>query len=714
MSAAQDQPREAHLSLPLPRLHVAMLAVGDDDVEAFCRVGRVLAAEYGHRVRVAAHDKHSRLVESCGHEFCPIAGDPALIMRARGPLSAGDAPAISAAVGEMLASLPSAVTEVRPGGMQFTPDLLIANPPIRGHIHVAEWLGVPLHLMSMEPGVPTASFPALTTDQVDRGAAGNLATYRKEEEQEWVWLQPLIAQLRLQLRLPSVHWGMEDAVFARVRALPFAFLWSEKLTPKPPDWGISADVVGCVKLDPVRCPSVDQTSVAVHLVEVLELKPVLICLVGDMNAAVAGEVVRRMSVAAEDSGTPVVLELDEILARETARYNSKQFVITPPIAHGPILSKLSGIMHSGTARATMEGLDAGLPTLVCPGTGPQAFCGLQVERAGVGPGPWRQMQSVAELVKAFQLLSSMEIKAKVAAMAVALKHEDGAAGAAAAVHRHLPRVTIVCDVCARLLQCNERNSFGPSSPQGSGLACYQVEKTGVRLCARCVAELGTPFLGPVHPLRYADHAADGPEGIVSGIARGSAYLASQSVTAVTDLLSKPAQGYQEGGGAGLVMGAAEAMKNVFWRPIKGGAVMCEQAVVGTMNSYDGGKRKDLFSSGVREQAQVLADRQDPRTKRLAQQAGSARAERPVRASAAAYDEVVSFITRRVEVPAPRCGRNTTDLACRPCDGYGSCEMRPGLRWGKCSACQGTGSNCPAATASCIWATGDDQDPGEAL
>jgi hypothetical protein len=33
----------------------------------------------------------------------------------------------------------------------FTTDLIISNPPTNGHIHVAEALGVPLHIMFPQP-----------------------------------------------------------------------------------------------------------------------------------------------------------------------------------------------------------------------------------------------------------------------------------------------------------------------------------------------------------------------------------------------------------------------------------------------------------------------------------------------------------------------------------------------------------------------------------
>ena len=44
-------------------------------------------------------------------------------------------------------------------GAPLVADAIIANPPSFGHIHVAEALEVPLHLMFPQPWVPTRMYP---------------------------------------------------------------------------------------------------------------------------------------------------------------------------------------------------------------------------------------------------------------------------------------------------------------------------------------------------------------------------------------------------------------------------------------------------------------------------------------------------------------------------------------------------------------------------
>jgi hypothetical protein len=44
-------------------------------------------------------------------------------------------------------------------GIPFVAEAIIANPPSFGHIHCAEKLGIPLHIMFTMPWSPTTVFP---------------------------------------------------------------------------------------------------------------------------------------------------------------------------------------------------------------------------------------------------------------------------------------------------------------------------------------------------------------------------------------------------------------------------------------------------------------------------------------------------------------------------------------------------------------------------
>jgi hypothetical protein len=162
------------------------------DVKPFISLGQVLKGTYGHRVRLATHAKFKKFVEEHGLEFFNIGGDPAELMAfmvknpglrpGYGSLRSGDIGKRRESIYEMvqgcwrscieagngigldvpsskrsgilnnrLESLTSFKNGTLLGGdrlaRHFVADAIIANPPSFAHIHCAEKLGIPLHLM---------------------------------------------------------------------------------------------------------------------------------------------------------------------------------------------------------------------------------------------------------------------------------------------------------------------------------------------------------------------------------------------------------------------------------------------------------------------------------------------------------------------------------------------------------------------------------------
>lgn len=151
-------------------------------MQPFVSLGKVLKKRYGHRIRLATHPTFRSLVEENGLEFFSIGGDPAELMafmvknpglmpgmdslrsgdvgkRRKGMyeivlgcwrscIEIGDGTGTVASDGS-LESLhsPRRSTENMPSAKPFVADAIIANPPSFAHIHCAEKLGVPLHLM---------------------------------------------------------------------------------------------------------------------------------------------------------------------------------------------------------------------------------------------------------------------------------------------------------------------------------------------------------------------------------------------------------------------------------------------------------------------------------------------------------------------------------------------------------------------------------------
>ena len=158
-----------------PPMTLVLLCVGTyGDVQPFVLIAKRLQQD-GHRVRVASHPEYRPfIVNQNGLEFYPLGGDPralsALLVKTGGWLmpnafTDADQEWYSASfemIGEIMVSSWPACTEPDPGDPQkrpFVADAILANPVAYGHIHCAEALNVPLHLLFLQPWTPTVSFP---------------------------------------------------------------------------------------------------------------------------------------------------------------------------------------------------------------------------------------------------------------------------------------------------------------------------------------------------------------------------------------------------------------------------------------------------------------------------------------------------------------------------------------------------------------------------
>ena len=157
----------------IPRLNIAVHIVGSrGDVQPFIAIGQVLQKEpYGHRVRICTHPVFKDFVEENGLEFFSIGGDPATLMAymvknpglmpGKESWKAGDVGKRRADIGQILEGCWRSCIEAGDGmggetmvddvrveaDKCFIADAIIANPPSYGHIHCAEKLGIPLHMI---------------------------------------------------------------------------------------------------------------------------------------------------------------------------------------------------------------------------------------------------------------------------------------------------------------------------------------------------------------------------------------------------------------------------------------------------------------------------------------------------------------------------------------------------------------------------------------
>jgi UDP:flavonoid glycosyltransferase YjiC (YdhE family) len=183
-------------------LNIAILIVGSrGDVQPFIPIAQLLSKPpYGHRVRICTHPAFKDFVESQGVEFFNIGGDPEALMSymvrnpglvpSRKSVRAGDIGKRRAEMWEIINRAwrgcieagdgmgdPVRATDVENVEDLFLADAIIANPPSIAHIHCAEKLGVPLHMVFTMPFSPTTAFPHPLASMNYSGADAKTANY---------------------------------------------------------------------------------------------------------------------------------------------------------------------------------------------------------------------------------------------------------------------------------------------------------------------------------------------------------------------------------------------------------------------------------------------------------------------------------------------------------------------------------------------------------
>lgn len=460
-----DEEREFRMSDvdPLPRLNIVIMVIGSrGDVQPFLKIGKVLKEEYGHRVRIATHPTFREYVErDSGLEFFSVGGDPSELMAfmVKNPgmiptletVRAGDIGRRRAAMASMFEGFWRACVQATddPGDAHnlrmlgskepFVADAIIANPPSFAHVHCAEALGIPLHLMFTFPYTPTQAFPhplaSIKRSNVDPGYT-NFISYPMVEMMVWQGLGDLINEFRvktLALDPVSTLWAPGAAYRLKV---PFTYLWSPGLVPKPRDWGDHIDISGFVYLDLASTyhPPADLEAFLAD-----RSRPIVYIGFGSIVVDDAESFTRMIYDAVRAAGVRA------IISRGWGGFGGDGVDVPEDVLmlgnspHDWLFPRVDACVIHGGAGTTAIALKIGRPTMVVPFFGDQHFWGNMVSSAGVGPEPVPYRSLTAEkLADGIKYCLSQPARDAAAGIARDIEAEgDGAANAVLSFHRHL-------------------------------------------------------------------------------------------------------------------------------------------------------------------------------------------------------------------------------------------------------------------------------------
>ncbi|ETS85123.1 hypothetical protein PFICI_03148 [Pestalotiopsis fici W106-1] len=441
------------------RLNIVIQVVGSrGDVQPFIALGLALQ-KHGHRVRIATHNVFQQFVTSSGLGFHPVGGDPAELMAymVSSPRLVPDLATLRAGAiarkrhmyEEMLKGFwESCLAEDQETGVPFVADAIIANPPSFAHVHCAEALGIPCHLVFTMPWSSTGAFAqplaGLTLDSKGKrkesksSTSTNLVSYSVVNFLTWQGLGDIVNHWRVEtLDLEAVP-STEGPHLVESLKVPFTYCWSPSLVAKPSDWGEHIDVCGFFFRDPPSYTPPDD------LARFLSSGPRPIYI--GFGSIVVGDAEGLMSMvlsAVKAAGVRAVISRG--WSNLTADESDDLFFVGD-CPHEWLFQQVAAVVHHGGAGTTACGLRYGCPTAIVPFFGDQPFWGTVVNAAGAGPPPLPYesltSQRLAQAIE-FCLLPTTREAASVLACKIAA--EDGVQNAVDSFHRSLPKELLQCD-----------------------------------------------------------------------------------------------------------------------------------------------------------------------------------------------------------------------------------------------------------------------------
>ena len=534
---------------PPPPMNVVIHVVGSrGDVQPFVALGKVLREKYGHRVRLATHGTFKSFVEDNGLEFFNIGGDPAELMafmvknpglmpgmqtlrsgdigkRRRGMyeimqgcwrscIDVSDGPAPR--TGDAIPALPDDGSDVP---LPFVADAIIANPPSFAHIHCAEKLGIPLHLMFTMPWSPTQAFPHPLANVQSSNAdpsTTNYVSYALVDTMTWQGLGDVINGFRkksLKLEPLSVMWAPGMATRLQI---PYTYCWSPALIPKPKDWGAHINISGFYFL-----------SLASSFTPTPELQAFL-----DHGPPPVYIGFGSIVVDDPDGMTKLIFEAVKktgqraLVSKGWGGFGADQvpdgIFMLGNVPHDWLFKRVSCVVHHGGAGTTAAGIALGKPTVVVPFFGDQPFWGAMIARAGAGPLPIPNKEltsdklatGILECLKPETIERAQELGAKISS-------EHGTTVGAESFHNRLDIDSLRCAIVP------------------DRVAVWRVKRTTIRLSALAAATLHDEGLLEFNDLKlYRPREYDldgGPWDPISGVLAECMGVTGNLMMGVSDL-----------------------------------------------------------------------------------------------------------------------------------------------------------------------------------
>lgn len=215
--------------------------------------------------------------------------------------------------------------------------------------------------------------------------------------------------------------------------VPYTYLWSPGLIPKPNDWGPEIDIAGFVFLDLASSFKPPK-----ELVEFLDAgEPPVYIGFGSIVVDDPDKFTKMIFGAVKKAGVRALVSKGwGGLGDDNTPEGVYMLENTP---HDWLFPKVKAVVHHGGAGTTAIGLKCGKPTMIVPFFGDQQFWGSMIGKAGAGaePVPYKEL-TADKLAEGIKQCLTDEAKEAAEKMAKNIEDEgDGAKNAVTSFHRSL-------------------------------------------------------------------------------------------------------------------------------------------------------------------------------------------------------------------------------------------------------------------------------------
>ncbi|KAF4497109.1 sterol glucosyltransferase [Fusarium agapanthi] len=394
-------------------------------------------------------------VRKSGLEFFPIGGDPEDLMAymVKNPglipslssLKEGDVSRKRKMIFEMLNGCwqsciqPDLIT-----GRPFVADAIIANPPSFAHVHCAQALGIPVHIMFTMPWTATREFPHplanVASDNVNPKTS-NYLSYGVVDWMTWQGLGDVINGWRrkeLFLEPLSASMGPDIVGFLKV---PHTYCWSPALVPKPADWGAMIDICGFFMRDEPQYSPPDD------LARFLAAGPAPIYVgFGSIVLENPQRITQTILDACRAAGVRVIISRGWSKLGGDSPSTSDVFYLGD-CPHEWLFKQVAAVVHHGGAGTTACGLYNARPTVIVPFFGDQPFWGAVVAARGAGPSPIsHKLLNAQNLTKSITYCLSDAAREAARQISDSMRQEHGVDNAIKSFHSHLGVSELTCDL----------------------------------------------------------------------------------------------------------------------------------------------------------------------------------------------------------------------------------------------------------------------------